>query len=175
MTTIGTGPCSVDIGDGIETFEMLADIQHATRARVTGPRSNSEWYRQLRSRHGATVRDAAGKVVANVSCSAPMQGPAHVGMRSWRGRRVRSRGSVSQRRIPSTGSGRRPRRRRRRCAAGTTSPTTGGRTCTLDERMRAMRTTGIADEARPATSDPSAAHIHPVADSTASPLLSPAK
>jgi len=67
MTTIGTGPYTADIGDGIETFETLADVQRAMRARVSGIRSSSEWYRQMRSRHGARVRDAAGKVIANVS------------------------------------------------------------------------------------------------------------
>lgn len=67
MTTIGTGPYTADIGDGIETFETLADVQRAMRARVTGIRSSSEWCRQMRTRHGAKVRDAAGKVVANVS------------------------------------------------------------------------------------------------------------
>jgi hypothetical protein len=67
MTTIGTGPYTADIGDGIESFETLADVQRAMRARVTGIRSGDEWYARMRSRHGAKVRDAAGKVVANVS------------------------------------------------------------------------------------------------------------
>jgi hypothetical protein len=67
MTTIGTGPYTADIGDGIETFESLADLQRAMRQRVSGIRSSSEWYRQMRSPHGAKVRSAAGKVVANVS------------------------------------------------------------------------------------------------------------
>ena len=59
MHPIGTGPYTADIGDGIETFETLADVQSAMRARVSGIRSSSEWYRQMRSRHGAKVRDAA--------------------------------------------------------------------------------------------------------------------
>ncbi len=67
MTTIGNGPYTADIGDGIETFATLAEVQRAMRARVSGIRSSSEWYRQLRSKHGAKVRDVAGKVVANVS------------------------------------------------------------------------------------------------------------
>jgi hypothetical protein len=67
MTTIGTGPYTADSGDGIETFETLADVQRAMRERVSGIRSSSEWYRHMRSRHGAKVRDAAGKVVVNVS------------------------------------------------------------------------------------------------------------
>ena len=66
-TQIGTGPFTADIGDGIETFETLADVQRAMRARVSGIRSSSEWYWQMRSRHGAKVRDSEGKVVANVS------------------------------------------------------------------------------------------------------------
>lgn len=37
------------------------------RARVSGIRSSSEWRLRMRSRLGAKVRDAAGKVVANVS------------------------------------------------------------------------------------------------------------
>jgi hypothetical protein len=57
------------IGDGIET---LADVQRAMRARVSGIRSSSGCYRQMRSGHGAKVRDAAGKVVANVSYNARM-------------------------------------------------------------------------------------------------------
>jgi hypothetical protein len=67
MTTIGTGRYTADIGDGIETFETLADVQRAMRTRVSGIRSSSEWYRQMRSRHGAKVRDATEEVVANVS------------------------------------------------------------------------------------------------------------
>lgn len=34
---------------------------------VSGIYSSAEWYRQMRSRHGAKIHDAAGKVVANVS------------------------------------------------------------------------------------------------------------
>lgn len=60
-------PYTADVGDGIETFQTLADIQRAMRARVSGIRSSSEWYRQMRSLHGAKEHDAAGKVVANVS------------------------------------------------------------------------------------------------------------
>jgi hypothetical protein len=76
MTTTGTGPYTADIGDGQETFETLADIQRAMRARVSGIRSSSEWYRQMRSRHGAKVRDAAGKVVATVSYNARLWRPS---------------------------------------------------------------------------------------------------
>ena len=75
MTTIGTGPYTADIGDGTESFDTLADVQRAMRARVSGIRSSLEWYRQMRSRHRANVRDAAGKVVANVSYSARMWWP----------------------------------------------------------------------------------------------------
>jgi hypothetical protein len=66
-TLIGTGPYTADIGDGIQSFDTLADLQRAMRQPVSGIRSSSEWYRQMRSRHGAKVRDAAGKIVANVS------------------------------------------------------------------------------------------------------------
>jgi hypothetical protein len=66
-TQIGTGPYTADIGDGMERFDTLADLQRAMRTRVSGIRSSSEWYRQMRSRHSAKVCDAAGKVVANVS------------------------------------------------------------------------------------------------------------
>lgn len=76
MATIGNGPYTADIGDGIETFETLADVQRAMWARVSGIRSSSEWYRQMRSRHGAKVRDAAGKVAANVSYNARMWRPS---------------------------------------------------------------------------------------------------
>ncbi len=76
MTTIGTGPYTADIGDGIETFETLADVQRATHQRVSGIRSSDEWYAQMRSRHGAKVRDAAGKVVANVTYNARMWRPS---------------------------------------------------------------------------------------------------
>ncbi|MBL8804427.1 MAG: hypothetical protein JNN27_20695 [Planctomycetes bacterium] len=75
-TQIGTGPYTADVGDGIEKFETLADIQRAMRQRVSGIRSSSEWYRQMRSRHGAKVRDAAGKVVANVSYNARLWRPS---------------------------------------------------------------------------------------------------
>jgi hypothetical protein len=75
-TQIGTGPFTADIGDGQETFETLADIQRAMRARISGIRSSSEWYQQMRSRHGAKVRDAAGRVVANVSYNARMWRPS---------------------------------------------------------------------------------------------------
>jgi hypothetical protein len=67
MTTIGTGPYTADIGDGQETFQTLADLQRAVRQRVSGIRSSSEWYSQMRSRHGAKVCAAAGKLVVNVS------------------------------------------------------------------------------------------------------------
>lgn len=80
MTTIGTGPFTADIGDGIESFDTLDDIQRAMRQRVSGIRSSSEWYRQMRSKHGAKMRDAAGEVVANVSYSGRM----------WRATRDRS-------------------------------------------------------------------------------------
>jgi hypothetical protein len=76
MTTIGTGPFKADIGDGIERFDTLADVQRAMRQRVSGIRSSSEWYRQMRSRHGAKVRDAAGKLVANVSYNGRMWWPS---------------------------------------------------------------------------------------------------
>lgn len=66
-TQIGTGPYTADVGDGIETFETLADLQRAMRQRVSGIRSSSGWYRRMRSPHGAKVRSAAGKLVANVS------------------------------------------------------------------------------------------------------------
>ncbi|MBL8801840.1 MAG: hypothetical protein JNN27_07590 [Planctomycetes bacterium] len=66
MTTIGTGPYTADIGDGQETFQTLADVQRAMRARVSGVRSSSDWYRRMRSWQGAQVRDAAGMVVATV-------------------------------------------------------------------------------------------------------------
>ncbi len=69
------GPLTA-IWEGIETFETVADIQRAMRARVSGIRSSSEWCRQLRSRHGAKVRDASGKVVANVSYNARMWRPS---------------------------------------------------------------------------------------------------
>jgi hypothetical protein len=65
-TQIGTGPDTADIGHGVEKFETLADVQRAMRARVSGIRSSSEWYRQLRSWHGAKVRDATEEVVATV-------------------------------------------------------------------------------------------------------------
>ncbi|MBL8803157.1 MAG: hypothetical protein JNN27_14225 [Planctomycetes bacterium] len=74
-TQIGTGRYTADIGDGIETFETLADLQRAMRVRVSGIRFSSEWYRQMRSKHGANVRDAAGKVVANVSYSGMLWRP----------------------------------------------------------------------------------------------------
>jgi hypothetical protein len=76
MTTIGTGSYTADIGYAIETFETLADVQRAMRARVSGIRSGDEWHARLRSRHGAKVRDAAGKVVANVSFNARMWRPS---------------------------------------------------------------------------------------------------
>jgi hypothetical protein len=66
-TRIGTDPHAAGVNDGIERFYTLAHIQRAMRQRVSGIRSSSEWYRQMRSRHGAKVRDAAGKVVATVS------------------------------------------------------------------------------------------------------------
>lgn len=75
-TPIGTGPHTADIGDGIETFETLAGVQRAMRERVSGIRSSSEWYRQMRIRHGAKVRDAAGKVVANVSYNGRLWRPS---------------------------------------------------------------------------------------------------
>jgi hypothetical protein len=75
-TTIETGPYMADIGDGIETFETLVDVQSAMRARVGGIRSGDEWYARMRSRHGARVRDASGKVVANVSYNAQMWRPS---------------------------------------------------------------------------------------------------
>lgn len=75
MTAIGTGPYPADIGDGIETFESLSDVQNAMRARVSGIRSSSKCYRQMRSWHGAKVRNAAGKVVANVSYNARLWRP----------------------------------------------------------------------------------------------------
>jgi hypothetical protein len=68
-----TGPCTADIGNGIET---LADVQRAMRARVSGLRSSSEWYRLMRSNHGRRVRDAASKVVANVSYNARLWRPS---------------------------------------------------------------------------------------------------
>jgi hypothetical protein len=71
-----TGPYTADIGDGQERFETLDDVQRAIRARVTGIRSADEWYAQMLSRHGATVRDAAGKVVANVSYNARVWRPS---------------------------------------------------------------------------------------------------
>lgn len=73
---IGTGPYTADIGDGIESFETLADLQRAMRQRVSGIRSSSGWYRQMRSRHGARVRDAAGKVVATVSYNGRLWRPS---------------------------------------------------------------------------------------------------
>ncbi len=72
MTTNGAGPYTADIGDGNETFETLADVQRALRARVSGTRSRDGWRRQMRCRHRAKVRDAAGAVVANVSHNARM-------------------------------------------------------------------------------------------------------
>jgi hypothetical protein len=75
-TQIGTGPYTADIGDGVETFETLADVQRAMRQRVSGLRSSSEWYRQMRSRDGATVRDAAGRVVATVSYNGRLWRPS---------------------------------------------------------------------------------------------------
>ncbi len=71
-----TPPYTADIGDEIETFETLADVQGAMRSRVSGTRSSSEWYRQMRSKHGAKVRDASGKVVANVSYNARVWRPS---------------------------------------------------------------------------------------------------
>jgi hypothetical protein len=73
---IGTGPYTADIGDGIESFDTLADLQRAMRAQVSGIRSSSEWYRQMRSRHGAKVHDAAGKVVATVSYNGRLWRPS---------------------------------------------------------------------------------------------------
>lgn len=64
---IATGPYTADIGDGQETVETLAGVQYTMRARVRGIRSSAEWYRRMRRGNGAKVRDAAGKVVANVS------------------------------------------------------------------------------------------------------------
>ena len=61
MTTIGAAPYTADIGDGQETFGTLGEVQRAMRERVSGIRSSSEWYRQMRSRHGAIVRDVAGR------------------------------------------------------------------------------------------------------------------
>jgi hypothetical protein len=75
-TQIGTGPFTADTGDGQETFETLADVQRAMRQRVSGLRSSSEWYRQMRSRDGATVRDAAGRVVATVSYNGRLWRPS---------------------------------------------------------------------------------------------------
>jgi hypothetical protein len=75
LTTIGTGPYTADTGDGQETFELMADVQSAMRQRVSGIRSGDEWYAQMRSRHGAKVRDAAGNVVVNVSYNARMWRP----------------------------------------------------------------------------------------------------
>ncbi len=74
-TTIGTGPYTADIGDGMERFHTLADVPRAMRQRVSGIRSSSEWYRQMRSRHGAKVRDAVGMVVATVSYNARLWMP----------------------------------------------------------------------------------------------------
>ncbi len=76
MTTIGTGPFAADIGDGQERFDTLADVQRAMRARVSGIRSSSEWYRKMRSRHGAKVRDTAGMFVANVSYNGRLWRPS---------------------------------------------------------------------------------------------------
>jgi len=75
-TQIGTGPFTADIGGGQETFETLADVQRAMRARVSGICSSSEWYRQMRSKHGAKVRDAAGNVVAAVSYNGRLWWPS---------------------------------------------------------------------------------------------------
>lgn len=75
MTQIGAGPHTADIGDGQERFETLADVQRAMRARVSGIRSGEDWYARMSSRHGAKVRDAAGKVVANVSYNARIWSP----------------------------------------------------------------------------------------------------
>jgi hypothetical protein len=76
MTTIGTGPYMADSGDGTETFETLADVQRAMRARVSGIRSGDESYARMRSCQGAKVRDVHGKVVANVSYNARMWRPS---------------------------------------------------------------------------------------------------
>ncbi len=70
MTTNGTEPYTSDIGDRIETFETLADVQRALRARVGWTRSRDGWCRQMRCRHRAKVRDAAGTVVASRSYNA---------------------------------------------------------------------------------------------------------
>jgi hypothetical protein len=70
------GPYTADIGDGQERFETLADVQRAMRARVSGIRFGDEWYARMRSRHGAKVRDASGKVVANVSYNARLWRPS---------------------------------------------------------------------------------------------------
>lgn len=53
-------PYTADIGDGIENFETLADVQRALRARASGGRFSAEWYRRMGSRHGANVCDASG-------------------------------------------------------------------------------------------------------------------
>lgn len=66
-------PFTAEIGDGIERFDTLADLQRAMRQRVSCICSSAEWYRRMRSRHGAKVRDAAGGMVANVPHSAPQR------------------------------------------------------------------------------------------------------
>lgn len=98
ITTIGTGPYTADIGDGFENFDTLADVQCAMREGGSGIRSSSEWYRQMRSRHGAKVRDAAGKVVATVSYNARLWRPSGVREEMVVGSRgTASRDSVNER------------------------------------------------------------------------------
>ena len=58
---------TADIGDGPETFASLAAIRDAMHARVSGWVSGSEWYAKMRSKDGAKVLDAKGKVIARVS------------------------------------------------------------------------------------------------------------
>jgi hypothetical protein len=66
---IGTAPFTADIGDGPETFASLAEVR-AVYARVSGIQSGSAWYRKMRNKWGAKVRDARGEVVALVSYNA---------------------------------------------------------------------------------------------------------
>ncbi len=67
-------------------------------ASFSGIRSRSEWYRQMPSRHGAKVRDAAGKVVATVSYNARMWRPS-----GEREQMVWGRAGVGgQRHVPAT-------------------------------------------------------------------------
>ena len=61
---------TADIGDGPERFDSLAAVQEAVYARVSALQSSAAWYRKMRNKYGAKVRDASGTIVAYVSYNA---------------------------------------------------------------------------------------------------------